>query len=199
MLLSPWLGSATPPADLPLPALVDVELTGKSPASKEALARAAAGVPGVMMDDHAAFESALFRTARGFQFTALSVLVLGFAALILTAAFAAEAHFRINQDTIEILHLIGARDDAIARHMGLAVLRLSLGAAGAALMAALLTVGALQLCMQGLDLSFFPNFAMGFWGFFGIAFEWILAGMLAAALCFLAAHRTVLRALQRMI
>jgi cell division protein FtsX len=119
-LLAPWLGREKAPTDLPLPALIDVELKEPSPQIKEALAKAAAGVQGVMMDDHVAFEGALFRSVRGLQFTALYVLALGFAALLLTAAFAAETHFHINRNTIEILHLIGARDSAIARHMGLA-------------------------------------------------------------------------------
>jgi cell division transport system permease protein len=198
-LLAPWLGKEKPPADLPLPALIDVELKEPTPAVKEALAKAAAGVQGVMMDDHVAFEGALFRSVRGLQFTALYVLALGFAALLLTAAFAAETHFHINRETIEILHIIGARDSAIARHMGLAVLRLAVAAAISAFILAMLTLFVLSGSMQGLDLSFFPNFSLGMGGLVGIVLKWILAGILAVTLCYAAAHISVLRALSRMI
>jgi cell division transport system permease protein len=198
-LLAPWLGREKAPTDLPLPALIDVELKEPSPQIKEALAKAAAGVQGVMMDDHVAFEGALFRSVRGLQFTALYVLALGFAALLLTAAFAAETHFHINRNTIEILHLIGARDSAIARHMGLAVLRLAVAAAISAFTLALLTLFVLSGSMQGLDLSLFPNFSLGLGGLVGIVMKWIMAAILAITLCYAAAHISVLRALSRMI
>lgn len=198
-LLSPWLGGAAPVSELPLPALVDVRLAATAPAGKTALMEIARSVPGVTMDDHAAWQNALTRAAHGLAFTASYVLALGFVALALMAYFAAETHFHINRDTIEILHLIGARDAAIARHMGLAVLRIGLLAAGVAFAAGLLTLAGLGLSLQGLDLSFFPNFSPGASGVALIVAKWAGAGLLAALLCFATAYMTVLRELREMI
>jgi cell division transport system permease protein len=198
-LLEPWLGKSAPPPDLPLPALIDVQLDPAKSPTKEDLNKAVDGIPNIMLDDHARWETALSRSARALEFTAFCVLLLGFVALALTAAFAAETHFYINRDTIEILHFIGARDSAIARHMGMAVLRFAAVAASAAFAVGVVTLIVLWASMRGLDLSFFPNFALPPAALFGVIAKWVLTSLLAVGLCFAAAYFTVLRALLRLI
>lgn len=197
-LLSPWLGTQTKISDLPLPALIDVTLDNAKPPSRSALQDIIAKAPGVSLDDHARFQNELLRLIGSLRNLGLTILALAFTAIVLTSYFAAQATFHMNREVIELLHLIGAEDRAIAQHMGLAVLRQALMAACLALALALLTLMALALGGDALNLTFLPNFHISFVGWVLLTFLW--AGMLAISLfcCLLAVRLTVLRALRKL-
>lgn len=112
-LLKPWLGDAGLDPDLPMPAMIDVEMRGGDIAAVERAARAIA--PSARVDRHAAWLSPV----RSFMAT-MSWLALGVMLLIVTATaavvlLAARSGLDTHRDTIEVLHMLGSTDVQIAR------------------------------------------------------------------------------------
>lgn len=114
-LLGPWIGDAGGDPDLPIPALIDVDLgdtAAAAPRIERTLARIA---PGARLDRHGdalAGVTGLLRT--------LTVLAIGLVALMLgaTAAvvmLAARAGLDAHRATIEVMHGLGATDVQVAR------------------------------------------------------------------------------------
>ena len=115
-LLQPWLGVDNVPADLPLPILIDVRITpGATVDWDEAIARLAAAVPEAVLDTGMAWVERLVDLARVGQFLALLVLCFVTGIAVLTVVFATRAGLAIHQETIELLHLLGASDSYLAR------------------------------------------------------------------------------------
>lgn len=202
-LLQPWLGGIAVPDSLPLPLLLDVRLNqanhaGEGQKFAALLTKALAGIAGVVVDDHASLLQDLTHFVESLQEVAAYVVALSFGAMLLVAYFAAQTTFYINRDLVEILHLIGAEDGAIAQHTGIYVLYHSLAAALMALTAALITLVGLWLSGHGVDISFLPNFAIGSWEWLLLFGQWVLFLLGAVLLCLLTSRFTVLRALRRL-
>ncbi|WP_097092590.1 cell division protein FtsX [Novosphingobium sp. Chol11] len=115
--IRPWLGQDAADGDLPIPALIDVELTpGATAAKVQRLNRVLAALsPRIRVEPHAAFLRPL-----GSLLTALGSLAAGIVLLmaLATAAIvvlAARAAHDSHRGTIDVLHLMGATDVQIAR------------------------------------------------------------------------------------
>ena len=147
-LLDPWLGSGNIGADLPLPALIAVELIPGAavdlPGIKRRLAEA---VPGAALEDHKPWLADLSRLAAGIEVLALVTVVLVACASVLTIVFVSRSALAQHQEVIQVLSLIGARDAYIAGQLQTYALRLAiLGAAfGVALAAATVLAGGVLL------------------------------------------------------
>ena len=114
-LLEPWLGPDVALANLPLPRLIDVTLADGAEIDTAALGlRLTALVPEAVVDDHRKWLSGLLRLARAIELlSALVVALIGLAA-VSAVVFAARAGLAIHHTVIEVMHLIGARDNFIA-------------------------------------------------------------------------------------
>lgn len=112
--LERWLGPAGQEADLPLPAIIDVDLRpGTDPAG---VGRAIEqSVPGARFLSHRTSLEPLLTALRGLTLLALGLVLLialaSAAAVVLAARGALDTH----RGTIEVMHGIGATDDQIAR------------------------------------------------------------------------------------
>ena len=103
-LLEPWLGSALPD-DLPLPALIDVDVGQNTQLEVPALAdRLARSVPGARLDNHAAWLDDLRRLARTAQLVALAVVLLVGAAALAAVVFAVRTGLAIHSPVVELLN-----------------------------------------------------------------------------------------------
>ena len=117
-LLEPWLelGEDTV-ATVPVPALIDVQLTsGSGDAEVAALReRVRAAVPSARVDAQSSWLAPVFSALSSLQWMAISLVVL----LAFTSAAAVWLASRnalgTNRDTIEIVHLLGGTDKQIAR------------------------------------------------------------------------------------
>ena len=113
-LLKPWLGDAGLDPDLPMPAMIDVDVRGDANiAAAEGAAKTV--VPGARIDRHAKWLSPV----RSFMAT-LSWLAAGLVLLMATATGAvvllsARAGLDTHRDTIEVLHMLGSTDVQVAR------------------------------------------------------------------------------------
>ncbi len=195
-LIEPWLGSTDLIADLPLPNLIDVTISDAQPPDLIALSeRLKKEIPGASVDDHRIWLSRVIRLADGLSMLARSVMVLIGLAAAVAVIYATRAGLAIHRSSIEILHLVGARDGYIARQYALRALWL--GVQGAVIGFGLATpvligLGAMAKTLQGgllAEVSFGPS-------------HWIALGAVpvaAAGLAMIAAFLTVLRTLSRML
>ena len=102
-------------AELPLPALIDIQIDRVRPPEAAELAKqVAAAVPGAKLDDHRSWTHDLLRLAEAGEAFGL----VFFAAIALTAtltiAATARARLAVNRQEIELLHNLGASDGYIA-------------------------------------------------------------------------------------
>ena len=114
-LLKPWLGEGDGINDLPLPALIDVELkTTETTAIDAVTSSVKTAVPGAVVDDHRVWLTRVIGLANGLKAIAIAIMTLVTGALGLTIVFATRASLTEFAQVIEILHVVGARDGYIA-------------------------------------------------------------------------------------
>ena len=115
-LLEPWLGAGVAGSDLPVPALIDVDLTPEARRGLDRLRSAvAAAAPAARVDDNAQWLAPLARLIGALQWLAVGLVLLMVGATAATVALAARAALDTHRATIEILHLMGATDVQVAR------------------------------------------------------------------------------------
>lgn len=117
-LLEPWLGNQGILKELPLPVLVEVSLDGgRSDETDFAVLRQTLEreVPGVVLDDHRRWNSQLDRVSNALRLLSFGILLLIVAATSMIIIFATRSGLAANEDIVEVLHLIGAKDELIAR------------------------------------------------------------------------------------
>lgn len=115
-LLAPWLGDAGYDAELPMPAMIDVDLATGEDAAIAAVTRAAQAVSAdARVDRHAQWLSpvAAFLTTIGWFAAALVVLMA--TATTAVVLLAARAGLDTHRDTIAVLHMLGSTDRQVAR------------------------------------------------------------------------------------
>lgn len=114
-LLEPWLGRGNVTSDLPIPILIDVTLESGRAVASEALAASLRQVaPSAEVDDHQRWLARLERLTESLQVIAAVVVGLLLAATAAIAAFGTRAGMAGHRESIEIMHLMGAEDNAIA-------------------------------------------------------------------------------------
>lgn len=116
-LLEPWLGPSAGSDDVPIPALIDVELkTSASPAEvaqvQAALDRA---VPGTKVDAQSAWLRPVYNALAALQWLALALIGLVAFATAGAVWLAARSAFASHRETVEIIHLLGGTDRQITR------------------------------------------------------------------------------------
>jgi cell division transport system permease protein len=195
-LMEPWLGSADLVADLPMPRLIDVSLRNGVPIDLRALAkRLGDAVPGTTLDDHQLWLSKLVGLAQGLGSLARVVVLLVTLATAVAVVQATRSGLATHRPAIEVLHLIGAQDDYIARQF--ATRAMLLGLAGGILglllaLPAIMLVGWLSSDIEG---GFVPEVTL-------TTAHWLLLlclPMAASAVAMITTRVTVLRALARML
>ena len=131
--LERWLGPAGAQADLPLPALIDVDL--KPGASPQAIAkRVETAVPGARFVAHSAMLAPMLRAIHSLTWLAVALVLLIALATAAAVVLAARGALDTNRSTIDVMHGIGATDAQVARlfQRKIALDSLAGGLAGAA-------------------------------------------------------------------
>jgi len=196
-LLQPWLGTSLPIETLPLPRLVDVQIDPKVTIDYATLRqRLDSIVPNAQLDNNRAWLGGL----RSFALRVEGIITVGVVAvtlLIVTiVVFTARIGLAIHRSVIELLHLLGAQDEYIARQFQIHALWLGLrgGIIGGIAAAATVTILGPATRMLALPVPIAP---------YGIL-DWrlwllLIAVLLAAGgVAMATAHFTVLRQLARM-
>lgn len=115
-MLEPWLGEIAASGDVPIPALVDVELRGA--ASTAAIARIetalAGAVPGARVDAQGDWLRPVKDALAALQYLAFGLIALVALATAAAVWLSARNAFAAARDTVEIMHLLGASERQIA-------------------------------------------------------------------------------------
>lgn len=112
--LERWLGPAGAGAELPLPALIDVDLhPGASPEAVATLVEQA--VPGARFVAHSATLAPMLRAIRALTWLAFALVLLVGMATAAAVVLAARGALDTNKPTIDVMHGVGATDAQVAR------------------------------------------------------------------------------------
>lgn len=141
-LLEPWLGRGNVSDDLPVPALIDVRIDPHAALDKAALAASLRQVaPDAQLDDHQQWIGQLMTLANIVEITAIGIVFLILLATIIIVMFGAKAGMTSHHETIETLHIMGARDGTIANAFQRRFLGFGLKGGLIGLVLALVTIG----------------------------------------------------------
>jgi len=115
-LLEPWLGQGATSGDVPIPALIDVELTRSAGPAEIARIQAALAqsVPGARVDAQSDWLGPVYDALAALQWLALGLIALVALATAAAVWLAARNAFSGARDTVEIIHLLGATDRQIS-------------------------------------------------------------------------------------
>lgn len=115
-LLRPWLGNAGLDHDLPLPAMIDLDLDAGGRARFGAIARTVTAVaPHARLDDHASWLSPLVGLIRSLGMLAGGIVALMVGATAAAVVLAARSALNTHRQTIDVMHMMGATDVQVAR------------------------------------------------------------------------------------
>ena len=111
-LLEPWLGANAGSADIPIPALIDVELARRATAADlEALQEKLAEVaPSARVDAQSDWLKPVYDALSALQYLALALIALVAFATAAAVWLAARSALSNHSDTVEIIHLLGGTD-----------------------------------------------------------------------------------------
>ncbi|MEN5084090.1 ABC transporter permease [Bosea sp. TWI1241] len=132
-LLEPWLGAGLDLIELPVPRLVVLRLNAAKAADIAAFGQTLRKeVASATLDDHRLWVRRLSAMANTMILAGVAVVLLVLVAAALAIAFATRGAMAGSRDSVEVLHLVGADDDFIAREFQnrFVVLGLRGGAAG---------------------------------------------------------------------
>jgi cell division transport system permease protein len=194
-LLEPWLGAGDLPPDLALPILIDVRVDNEAGINFELLAqRLEDAVPGARLNDNGIFLRRLVTLARSVQFVGIVVVAIVALAAVSIVVFATRAGMTSHRETIELLHLIGARDSYIARRFVGHALYYGLLGGFIGLVLAAVTVAGLVVAAQGLGDMLLPRLSLGYEVWIAL----LCVPIASALISMVTARTTVMRTLRRM-
>jgi cell division transport system permease protein len=195
-MLEPWLGTDGLDADLPLPALIDVTLRRNSPDDILLVRQTVkAAAPGARVDQHAQWLAPLSGLLQSLKWLSAALVILMTVATAAAVVLTARAALNTHRATIDVMHLLGASDDQIAK---LFQRRIALDALFGGLVGLILALVVMLLIgqrMEALGSDLLGSATLG-WGGWLIILTLPLAG---AVLSTFSARLTVLRALRRIL
>jgi cell division transport system permease protein len=195
-LLEPWLGTGGIEADLPIPAMIDADLSPEADAELDRIRAAlATAAPAARVDDNDQWLAPLAHLVLALKWLSAGLVLLMVAATGATVVLAARAALDTHRSTIEVLHLMGATDVQVAR---LFQRRIALDALFGSLIGLLCAVGVLLLI--GDRVSALGSELLGTANLPPLAWAVLLALPVAGVILAMAVARwTILRALGRLL
>ncbi len=114
-LLEPWLGQNSEIALLPVPRLIAIEIDrSQSPDLDGLRVTLEETFPMAKLDDHRRWQAEIRTVTRSLALGGITVLVLVAVATVATIVTATRSAMASNREIIEVLHLVGAKDQFIA-------------------------------------------------------------------------------------
>ena len=200
-LLEPWLGSGLALDDLPVPRMIVVKVAPDATPDLASLRKTLSEqVAGASIDDHRGWIEQMRAMSRTAVMGGIVILLLVFAATVLSVTFATRGAIASNRPVVEVLHFIGAPDSFIAGHFQRHFLWLglkggALGGSAAILLFAFAEIVSRWLT-RGADAdrvsALFGTFSIGTAGYLAVAVQVVVIAVLIAA----TSRQTVNRTLQ---
>ena len=115
-LMTPWLGNRVDVSSLPIPRLLDVQLEDNVEINYDEMTQGLHKVTSnATIDNHRLWLNRLLKFAGSLKTLALCVLLMVAGICAFSVYYSARTSLGINLSSIEILHIVGARDDYIAK------------------------------------------------------------------------------------
>jgi len=196
-ILAPWLGpdNISETLSLPIPRLIAVKFKPETNLDVKALRKKLdQEVEGALLDDHRLWLDKLITLVDAIEAIAFSILLLISLAATTIVIFATRTSLVIHQDLIELLQIMGARDDYVARQFYRHITYLSLKGGGIGTIFAAATLYTLGSIWSYINLLILPQLTLNFW-------QWCCMFSIpiaVAAVTALTARITVLRVLGRL-
>jgi cell division transport system permease protein len=195
-VLQPWLGDAGLDPDLPMPAMIDVDLADISDTAAAAVeARVAALSPRARVDRSARWLASTRGLVVALAWLAAGLVLLTASATAAVVLLSARAGLETHRYTIDVLHMLGSTDGQISRlfQRRIALDTLAGGLLGTGL--ALATVWLIGARVGALDAALVGGAGLG-------TRDWLLLAVLPVAfalLATLAARFAIVRTLRRVL
>jgi cell division transport system permease protein len=154
-LLRPWLGADGADPELPIPAMIDVDLSSGTNAGVAAVQAAVSrAAPSARVDRHESWMSPVSSFMRLVTWLTAGLVALIAAATAAVVILATRASLETHRETIEVLHMLGSTDIQLARlfQRRIALDTLIGGAAGTMLAAIVAAAMGARLATLGSDL-----------------------------------------------
>jgi cell division transport system permease protein len=195
-LLQPWLGSDGADPQLPVPAMIDVDLADQDAAAAVRVAAAVRRLnPLVRVDRHESWMSPVNDVMRSLTMLALALVLLMASATAAVVVLAARAGLETHRETIAVMHMLGSTDLQVARLFQRRIaLDAAIGSVGGGVMA-MLVVAFIGIRLHGLGSELLGGVTLG-----GV--DWVVLALLPFAfvvLATLAARVTIVRALRHIL
>ncbi len=117
--LEPWLGSDADAAEIPIPALIDIDLAVESAEAdtvRGSIAKAVAAItPDARVEPHATYIAPVAALVRTIGWVALAIVALMAIATSFVVVLAAKGAHATHRGTIEVMHMLGATDGQVMR------------------------------------------------------------------------------------
>lgn len=195
-LLEPWLGVGNVSNDLPIPAMIAVTLEDDIQIDAVALgARLVETAPSARLDNHQKWIGDVLTLARLIQGAAAVSFVLIVMTTIAIVIFACRGALAVHQDTVAIVHALGAYDSRIAREFRFLFMRYGLKGAVFGLALAGVAFIAFAYLTGRLGAGLLPQARLTLTQ--GVYF--LLLPLLTAALSMITADLTVRKALRKLV
>jgi cell division transport system permease protein len=200
-LLEPWLGSGLSLDQLPVPRLIVVKISpGAAPDIAQLRHMLTEQVPGATLDDHRGWIDRMRAMAGTAVAAGIGILLLMFAATVLSVTFATRGAMATNKTVIEVLHFVGAKNGFIAGHFQRHFLLLGLqggGIGGGAAIVLFALAGLLGRWFAGTaggdqTAAMFGSFSIGMTGYVAVLGQVLLI----AAVTAMTSRQTVNRTLE---
>lgn len=193
-MLKPWLGDSSLEADLPLPALIDVELRNATPEDARLVAETVRSVaPAARVDAHARWLAPLAGLLAALTWLAAALVVLMAVATGAVVILAVRASVNTHMATIDVIHLLGASDQQIVRLFQRRIALDALFGGGLGLVLGLIVLLVLGDRMRSIGSELLGSAGFGWMGWTAL-FLLPVAGAVVATLC---ARVTVLASLRK--
>lgn len=194
-LLKPWISDSSVLKSLPLPTLIDVQALEGTSIEAETLHKKLSVISSdLKVDNHADWLKQLLLIVRSLSVVAGLMVLLTGTTLAIAIALICRAAMALQHETIELLHIMGATDMDIVKQFQIHTRRLSLPAAAAGFLLALLTIIVLS-GMFGHFLGHAPSVNIS-WFMFGSVVA--IVPLAAIAVAVITARISILSLLRRM-
>jgi len=162
-LLEPWLGVGNVTDDLPIPAMVAVTIQKGTHIDSAALnARLQARAPDANLDDHQQWigqRTSLSNMVQVAVFFSIALIILTTVAMVV---FATKSALAAHRETVEIVHLIGAKDSLIASEFRKLFMLHGFKGGLIGLVAAMLTITLILYLADRIGGGFLPQLDLSF-------------------------------------
>ena len=195
-LLEPFLGKGAALSELPVPRLIEIIIAEDSAIDLAALnEKLVAAVPGARLDINRPWLDKMVTLGRSIQVLAAAIMLLIGGVTVIIVIFAVRTGLIMHSEVIQVLHLIGARDNYIAEQFQNYFSRLSFLGALPGLIVAIFVMFIFNFLVGSLEASMLPPLSLGIGGSIAL----LLLPFLVALLTKYTVRQVVLKSLGRMM